>query len=133
VSSEKSEDNSSDISLGKVMTKSARKKKSSSKVEKLFRTEKKARFSSSNGVNDPFIRKQSGSSENLEKALDDMLLSTPLAPMLRSGEKSESKKDKDTEMLPPRDRKGKMKRLARKKRLEKLLEAKNKQKQNKKQ
>lgn len=133
MSSEKSEDNSSDISLGKVMTKSARKKKSSSKVEKLFRTEKKARFSSSNGVNDPFIRKQSGSSENLEKALDDVLLSTPLAPMLRSGEKSESKKDKDTEMLPPRDRKGKMKRLARKKRLEKLLEAKNKQKQNKKQ
>jgi hypothetical protein len=110
---------------GKVMTKSLKKKKSLIAVEKLFMTEKKARLSRSEGVNDPLMKEQkSGGSQNLEKALNDILL---LGPILRSSEKSESKRDQDTEMLPPRNRKGKMKKIARKKRLEKLLESKNKQ------
>jgi hypothetical protein len=129
VSSDKSSNGSSDLSLSnidKVMSKGSKKKKSRKGIEKLFMTEKKARFSNSIEVNDPLMKKcQSGGSENIEKALDDMLL---MGPILRSSEKSESKREKDTEMLPPRDRKGKMKKLARKKRLEKLLEAKNKQK-----
>lgn len=76
---------------------------------------------------DPYVKKLSGGSENLEKALDDMLSNT--GPCLRS---DSSKKDKDTEMPPPNDHKGKMKKMARKKRLEKLLEAKNRQNKNKK-
>lgn len=34
--------------------------------------------------------------------------------------------EQDTQMLPPKDRKGKMKKIARKKRLEKLMESKKK-------
>jgi hypothetical protein len=60
----------------------------------------------------------------LEKTLDDMLLSTPKGPVLRSSDRADSKPEKDSQMPPPRDRKGKLKKLARKKRLEKLLESK---------
>jgi hypothetical protein len=61
----------------------------------------------------------------LGKAVDDMLLSTPKGPILRS-DRHELKKSGDTDMLPPRERKGKMKKISRKKRLEKLLESKKK-------
>jgi len=74
---------------------------------------------------DPLLKKHKSVGSNLEKALDDML---HMGPTLSASKKSEVRRDKDTEMLPPRDRKGKMKKLARLKRLEKLLEAKNKQK-----
>lgn len=87
-----------------------------SKVEKLFMTEKKTP-SVGKVSSDPLVKKYSGGSENLEKALDDMLSCTPKPPILRS---EYSKKEKDT-MPPPKERKSKLKR---KKRLEKMLEAK---------
>lgn len=51
-------------------------------------TEKKDRHNSSHSkVTDPLLKKHQGGSENLEKALDDMLLSTSnkfKGPILRS-------------------------------------------------
>ena len=89
-----------------------------SKVEKLFMTEKKTP-SIGKVSSDPLVKKQAGGSENLEKALDDMLSCTNKGPILRS--EHNGKKEKDT-MPPPKERKSKLKR---KKRLEKMLEAKN--------
>ena len=113
-----SESVDSDLSLSnmeKAMAKGSKLRKKS-KVEKLFMTEKKTP-SVGKVSSDPLVKKYSGGSENLEKALDDMLSCTPKAPVLRS---EYSKKEKDT-MPPPKERKSKLKR---KKRLEKMLEAK---------
>ena len=117
-----SDSDCSDLSLSNIekhMSKGSKYRKKS-KFEKLFMTEKKA--PSVGRVQDPLVKKLSGRSENLEKALDDMLTMTPKGPVLRSNESV--KKEKDNQMPPPKDRKGKSyKKLARKKRLEKLLEA----------